>query len=305
MNRPLHHILPGATLLGWSLALALWPQAAVGQAGPSSASIDSLRAAAEQGDAGAQYEYGRLYEVGADGIEVDYTVAFEWYERAAEQDHIPAMLSVSTMLLARDPQEAMRIVMTAAELGSAEAQWRAGQVYAGRIFIPLAGIDRDLQMALRWFQLGADQGHTPSLEAVANLYTDSDDPSQYVEGIEYYRRAADAGGSAWAVLRLGMIYAMGEGVEQSDATASEWFAKLGSEYELDPDFFADGELEVLGGLQAYYGLDFLGGDAEPDPAAAIESFRTALESGGTGLVEPFIHSSFQRISEQMLRRLQN
>ena len=102
-----------------------------------------------------------------------------------------------------------------------------------------------------------------------------------------------------------MIYAIGEGVEESDRAAREWFSKLGSGLDLDPDRFSDLDLEVLGGLQAYYGLDFLRGETEPDPALAIESFKRALEPVEDLLSTPFMHSSFLRTSKGMLRKLEN
>ena len=102
-----------------------------------------------------------------------------------------------------------------------------------------------------------------------------------------------------------MIHAIGEGVEESDSAARGWFSKLGLGFDLDPDLFSDLELEALGGLQAYYGLDFLGGEAEPDPALAIESFKRSLEPVEGLFGRPFIHSSFPRTSEGMLRKLEN
>lgn len=303
-------LLPTASLLRDTVLLAclsfgIFPHPASAQTDPPSPRVDSLAAVADQGDADAQYEYGRLFEVGADGIAMDYGTAMEWYARAAEQNHIPAMLSLSTMLLGSDPTEAMRLVLRAAELGSAEAQWRGGQVYSGRIFLPLSGIDQDREVALRWFELAADQGYHPAAEALADLYTDTDDPSYYAEAIELYRRAAESGGSAWAVLRLGMLHAIGEGVEESDSAARGWFSKLGLGFDLDPDLFSDADLEALGGLQAYYGLDFLSGEAEPDPVLAIESFERALEPVEGLFGRPFVHSSFLRTSQGMLRKLEN
>ena len=310
MPEPLMRLLPTASLLRDTVLLAclsfgIFPHPASAQTDPPSPRVDSLAAVADQGDADAQYEYGRLFEVGADGIAMDYGTAMEWYARAAEQNHISAMLSLSTMLLGSDPTEAMRLVLRAAELGSAEAQWRGGQVYSGRIFLPLSGIDQDREVALRWFELAADQGYHPAAEALADLYTDTDDPSYYAEAIELYRRAAESGGSAWAVLRLGMLHAIGEGVEESDSAARGWFSKLGLGFDLDPDLFSDADLEALGGLQAYYGLDFLSGEAEPDPALAIESFERALEPVEGLFGRPFVHSSFLRTSQGMLRKLEN
>jgi hypothetical protein len=305
VNRFLNTLILGGMLSASSLAAGIWPPPASAQAGASSARIDSLAAVADRGDADAQYEYGRLHEVGAGDIPIDYQISMEWYSRAAEQDHIPAMLSLSTLLLGSNPGEAMRVVLRAAEIGAAEAQWRAGQVYAGRIVLPLAGINQDQEAARRWFALGAAQGHHPSEEALADLYTNTDERALYSESVELYRRAAIGGGSAWAVLRLGMIHALGEGVEENDDDAREWFSQLGSEYDLDPDSFSNAELDVLGGLQAYYGLDFLSGNAPRDPVAAREAFGQALESVQEDLFRPFIHPSFQRISEGMLEKLHN
>ena len=309
LNRFLRTMILGGTLLASVLvsllASGLCPFPASAQASASSARVDSLAAAANRGDADAQFEYGRLHAVGGDDIPVDFQIAIEWYSRAAEQDHTPSILLLSTLLLATDPAEAMRLVLRAAELGEAEAQWRAGQVYAGRIFVPLAGINQDRETARRWYEFGVAQGHHLSEEALADLYTDSDDRSRYGEAVELYRLAATAGGSSWAALRLGMIHAIGEGVEENDDDAREWFSQLGSDYELDPDFFSNAELDVLGGLQAYFGLDFLGGDATPDPVGAIEAFNQALESAEGDQSRPFIHPSFRRVSERMLRKLQN
>jgi len=302
---PIRAYLLGS-VLAFGLAWGLRPLSVSAQAsGASSARIDSLLAAAEQGNADAQFQYAGMHVEGAEGMPVDYQIAIEWYSRAAEQDHVASILRLSTMLLAPDPAGAIRLVVRAAELGEAEAQWRAGQVYAGRIFIPGSGVDPDLGVALRWFELAAAQEHHPSEEALADLYTATDARSRYADGAELYRLAAVGGHSAWAVLRLGMLHAVGEGVEESDAAAREWFSNLGSGYELDPEFFSNAELDVLSGLQAYYGLDFLGGDASPDPALATESFNRALEAEPDELGSPFIHTSFERTSERMLRKLLN
>jgi hypothetical protein len=305
INRFLRTVVLSSAIWGVPVVSGLRPLPLKAQApGVTTARIDSLLAEAERGDVDAQHEYGRLHVVG-EGVPVDYQVAMEWYARAAERDHTPSILLLSTLLIASDPVEAIRLVVRAAELGVAEAQWRAGQVYAGRIFFPGSEIDMDQVAALRWFEMGAAQGHHPSEEALADMYTNTDDPSRYGDAVALYRRAAGGGESSWAVMRLGMIFATGEGAEESDDNARGWFATLASGYELDPEFFSNAELDVLGGLQAYYGLDFVGGDASPDPGVAIESFNSALDAARSEPVNPFIHSSFRRTSERMLRKLLN
>lgn len=257
---------------------------------------DSLAAAADAGDAKAQFEYGMLYQTGSEGLQVDYNAAAEWFRRAAEQDHVDAMLSLSTLMMSVDPEETMAWVERAAELGSPEAQWRAGQVRSGRV--PIAGADFDKDAAEDWYRRAADQRYSRAEEALADMYTEEDDPAHYGEALDLYRRAQEDGPSAWAVLRLGMMYAAGEGAPADDAAARDWFSRLGSELELDPDYFSDEDLEVLGGLQSFYGLNFLGGKTEVDTAAAAEAFRLALETPGS-----LIHPSFERTAAALLQRL--
>jgi Sel1 repeat len=257
---------------------------------------DSVAAAAEAGDANAQFEYAMLYQTGAEGLHVNYNAAADWFRRAAEQGHVDAMLSLSTLLLNVDPSATMDWVRRAAELGSPEAQWRAGQVLSGRV--PLGGVQTNQDEAMDWYRRAADQRYAGAEEALADTYTEQDDPSRYADALDLYRRAQEDGPSAWAVLRLGMMYAAGEGVEADDQTARQWLSLLGSEVQLNPDYFNDEDLEVLGGLQSFYGLDFTGGSAEPNAAVAAESFRLALESA-----ETLIHPSFARTAQALLQKL--
>lgn len=56
-------------------------------------SAADFRAAAEQGDAQAQYQLGQCYEKGL-GTAVDSVQAVQWYTRAAEQGDADAMYSL-------------------------------------------------------------------------------------------------------------------------------------------------------------------------------------------------------------------
>lgn len=90
------------TLILASLLIALPALAADGD----SASLEALRAAAEQGQADAQYELGILYEFGYNFPD-HKAAAFAWYSRAADQGNERA---------------AMRRDLLKAELGPAEAE---------------------------------------------------------------------------------------------------------------------------------------------------------------------------------------
>jgi hypothetical protein len=277
------------------------PASAAPQGNVPSPLADSLRAAAESGDVSAQYQYGTLFVFGREGVGRNYESAIEWLGRAAEQDHAGAMLAISTLLFGSDPTRAYSWLLRAGELGDAEAQWRLSQVLSGRA--PLSGIATDREAGDRWLAQAIAQNHVIAMVWLADFRTESDDPVGYPEAAELYRRAADldARDSAWAALRLGMMYAMGEGVAHDDAAAVQWFSRLGTELELDPDLFRNEDLEVLGGFQWYYGVDFMGGVLERDLEAAEEAFRIAAASP-TIL---FVHPSFIRASAVMLERLGN
>ena len=73
------------TLLFWIL-LAVIP---IGAAQEDSASLAALRAAAEKGQADAQYELGILYEFGYNFPE-HLVSAYAWYNRAANQGNAAA-----------------------------------------------------------------------------------------------------------------------------------------------------------------------------------------------------------------------
>ena len=280
------------------LALLAGPVSAAPQGVVPSPLADSLRVAAEGGAASAQYQYGALFVFGREGVGQSYETALEWFGRAAEQDHTGAMLAMSTVLFSSDPTSAYRWLLRAGELGAAEAQWRLSQVLSGRA--PLSGIATDRAAADMWLQQAIAQGHVIATVWLADLRTESDDPSGYAEAADLYRRATESGGDGWSALRLGMMYALGEGVPADDAAAVEWFSRLGTEYELEAADFSNPDLEVMGGFQWYYGVDFTGGEIERDVQAAAEAFRIALEFPAL-----LTHPSFERAAQAMLGRIGN
>lgn len=56
-------------------------------------SAADFRAAAEQGDAHAQFQLGQCYEKGL-GVDIDSVQAVQWYTRAADQDDPDALYSL-------------------------------------------------------------------------------------------------------------------------------------------------------------------------------------------------------------------
>jgi uncharacterized protein len=88
----------------------------------SNQKLEQLMKRAEQGNAGAQFKLGVLYNKGEE-VQRDLTQAAEWYRKAAEQGH-------------------------------AKAQFRLG-----RAFEKGKGVDLDLTQAQEWYAKAAEQGH--------------------------------------------------------------------------------------------------------------------------------------------------
>lgn len=90
------------------------------------ADIVSLRAAAEQGDADAQYRLGECYYIG-DGVWKDVSETAAWYRKAAEQGHAEAQYNLGICYyngrgVKKDTAEAAKWFREAAKNGDADAK---------------------------------------------------------------------------------------------------------------------------------------------------------------------------------------
>ena len=111
----------------------------------SAADIKELTAAAEAGDADAQYELGSEYY-----IKEDYAKAAEWYLKAAEQGHAEAQYDIGTKYedgegVERDAAKAAEWYLKAAEQGHASAQLSIAVAYANG-----EGVKEDSVTAYMW-----------------------------------------------------------------------------------------------------------------------------------------------------------
>ena len=100
--------------------------------------LDTVRQAADQGDAEAQYNLGVIYNNG-EGVPKDDAEAVKWFRLAAEQGH-------------------------------AEAQNKLGVIYQGG-----NGVLKNMAEAAHWFRRAAEQGHVIAQTnlAVMNFLGDS------------------------------------------------------------------------------------------------------------------------------------
>lgn len=152
-------------------------------------------AAAEHGDARAQFQLGILFEQGL-GTEKNLAEALKWVRAAAENGEANAQFALGVLLargdeFGKDPVEAAKWFdrgVASAKSGDPTAQFVLSQLYAsGR------GVEKDKAASLTWL------------------------------------RSAAEGGNAQAQTALGSRYADGRGVEENVAEAEEWFIKAAAQ----------------------------------------------------------------------------
>jgi uncharacterized protein len=126
------------------------------------------RPRAEQGDVGAEYQLGALYQNGQ-GVPKDDVEAAKWFRKAALEGHAGARYQLGVMYLngrgvSQNHAEASRWLRLAAGQGVAAAQVDIGILYAHGV-----GVRRDPALAHAWFTIAASLAETtdPALRAQA------------------------------------------------------------------------------------------------------------------------------------------
>lgn len=144
------------------------------------------KAAAEQGNAEAQWNLGFCYEWGK-GVEQDSAEAVKWYRKAAEQ-------------------------------GNTFAQFRLGDCYySGK------GVEKNHDQALKWYCKSAEHGNAYAQCVLGVCYAKGDLVEQdYKEAVKWFHKAAMQGHTD-AQYNLGTDYRKGEGVKLDNVKAYAWY----------------------------------------------------------------------------------
>ena len=158
--------------------------------------------AANQGHVPAQYYLARTYEEGLGGVTPDLEKALEWYTKAAKRDEPEGPK-------ARSLREAF-MRAKAATPGYAPAQSRLAEMYReGK------GVDQNLPKAFGLHHQAAAQGYAESQFALGVMYAYGEvgNPDSQ-EAFQWYQKAAKQG-YAPAQNNLALMYLYGEGVSKN------------------------------------------------------------------------------------------
>lgn len=227
--------------------------------------VRELSAPAEQGNAAAQYLLGLAYYNGQ-GVQQDYSKAFEWLLKAAEQGNANAQNTIGTMYfkgqaVPQDNSKAFGWYRKSAEQGNPTAQHILGLAYyTGE------GLPQDFMQALFWYRKAAEQGYALAQNGLGSMYLKGEGmPKDYEKGFEWFRKSANQG-NAVAQNILGIAYYTGEGIRQDYEQAATLFRKAADQ----------GNPQA----QVSIGNMYLRGQSVPqDRDMAIEWFRKAANQG--------------------------
>ena len=149
--------------------------------------LDTVRQAADQGDAEAQYNLGNMYANGRGRPQ----------GRCRSRALVPA--------------------------GRRAGPRRVRNSTSGSGTPPVMGVLKDAAEAVRWFHLAAEQGDATAQFNLGFMYANGEGvPKDAAEAVRWYRLAAEQG-LAIAQFNLGNMYANGRGVLKDDAEAVRWY----------------------------------------------------------------------------------
>jgi len=177
------------------------------------------KAAAESGQAEAQFDLGVLYAQGL-GVERDLMEAMRWYRQAAEQGNAAAQFALGQMYsrgwgTPRDEVDALRWFQMANDPNSdgPPTDWAVVDTY---------GIKQDQEQAAYWYEKAAQQGHVEAQFYLGRLYATGQGVRRDEEQALRWIRAAASQGYGPAEARFGMRYASGSGIGQDHRLAYFW-----------------------------------------------------------------------------------
>jgi hypothetical protein len=177
------------------------------------------KAAADAGQAEAQFDLGILYAQGL-GVRRDLTEAAFWYRKAAEQGNAEAEFALGQMYsrgwgVPRDQADAIRWLQMAnsVESDGPPTDWANVEGY---------GMPQDNQLAAYWYQLAAQKGHPEAEFNLARLYAGGHGVKKDEEQAARWVSASATQGYAPAMVNLGMRFATGSGVAQNEQRAYFW-----------------------------------------------------------------------------------
>ncbi|KAG0056125.1 hypothetical protein BGZ90_005587 [Linnemannia elongata] len=217
---------------------------------------------ASQGDVQAQVALGDRY-LGGRELHQDYDAAFDWYLKAAEQNHPRAQYNIGLLFeeydWEHDDEEGDTEEGDIEEGDIEEGDIEEGDIEEGEnVFLT------NRTKAFEWFLKAAVQGYDDAQAKVSQAYTDGAGvPKDNIKAMEWSIKAAE-NGHAERQYYMGAAYEKGHGVPQSDSRSFEWYLKSADQG------FAEAEARVASAFEDGWGVS-------QDDAKAVEWYTKAAD----------------------------
>ena len=243
-----------------------------------------LRPFAAQGDGGAQFRVGWMYDEGK-GVPLDDTEAVKWYRLAAAQGDKGAQNNLGGMYsdgegVKQDYAEAAKWYRLAADQGDARAQFQLGRLYDEGHGVPVNDAE-----AVKWYRLAGAQGNRAAQHNLGMMYSDGEGVKRnYAEAAKWYRLAADQGDAKARELLNKIAKLAAKDTPLPDTPAPAAAPAAGPAKGAQPREFAV-KRAAQKGAQGYdednaLGYAYMNGNGVPQSyAEAVKHFRLAADKG--------------------------
>jgi TPR repeat protein len=171
-----------------------------------------------------------------------------------------AMTHAFDLKVSRNPENAVRFLQEAANLGDPSAQTSLGYLYAMG-----TGVPKDQEQALRWFQRAAAEHYAPAAYDLGLMLLEPGIHHDEKAGADWLSRAAQRG-LAPAQTNLAILYVKGIGVARNESEARRLAKKAADQH------FAPAEF-LLGAMYES------GTGGKKDAGEAAHWYRKAAEQG--------------------------
>ena len=143
--------------------------------------------AIEDGNAEVQIKVGWMYETGSGNLPRNIDKAIYWYQKAAEQGSVDALVRLGEVY--SDTDKAAYWYQKAAEKGSKDAQYALGAMYEDG-----KGVIQNAANAIEWYQKAAEGGIAKACLRIAIIYGSGKGvPRDDAKAIAWLQKAADRG----------------------------------------------------------------------------------------------------------------
>jgi len=179
--------------------------------------VEKITAAAQLQQADAQFELGHfLFQGSLHGLHPhpqDHAQAFEYFMKAAQQEHLGALNRLVQMYyeglgVAPDVDEAFYYAQKAALAGYPSAQFKLAHLYQTGL-----GVEKNPAEALRWYREAAQGGYADAQIVMFKYYSNGLEIAKDLAQALDWLRLAEAQGHPGAAYYLGLAYKRGIGVE--------------------------------------------------------------------------------------------